>query len=387
MLPENLNLEIQTDFELADGSRTIKAEFAADSIRPLAGYSVAVIADSKLASRPLDFMDLAREVSHRGDLGPNRITTIVARFPRPILSELNTHRVFSRNSASSRARSIKVVVADVMENPYIPLFTVNQRGMSGELVDAVTQEAATVQWLAARDAAVASVLTMLTGTVVSVDTLADTWRELLDGYYQQVYLDKQDIPGSLNLHKQNINRLLEPYMWHEAVITATAWENFIELRDHDDADPAIHALAKLIHAALNTSKPVTRVVHAPFAAHLAGTQFDGIGEISKSALVKSLEVSNYTAGASAQVSYRPVQDGGTGSDPAKLSTRLLKMKHLSPFEHAAFSDDWLRSLGLRNPFKSNLASEWVQHRALLAQLQELFGEVDLEVIMAKLSVQ
>lgn len=385
MLPPNLPLEIQTDFELADGSRTVKTVFSCFGGLPLDGYSVVAIADSILSSKPLDFFDPARVIAHGSSLGPNRITTLVVRFPRLILSELNTHRVFSRNSASSRARSIKVVVTDVMESPYVPLFTENQRGMSGPLVDAATQERATVQWLAARDSSVASVLSMLTGKNVPVDTLTDTWRELLDNYYQQVYLEKQAIPGSLNLHKQNVNRLLEPYMWHEAVITSTEWNNFLELRDHNDADPAIHALAKLVRATLETSRPITRVVHAPFASHIADSDPIGLNEVSHGALFSGLQLANYTAGAAAQVSYRPVQDGGTGADPAKLAIRLLSVKHLSPFEHAAFSADWLYALGLRNPYGSNLSSEWVQHRALLAQLQELFGETDLEAIMARIS--
>ena len=32
-----------------------------------------------------------------------RITTFIVTMPRIVLAELNTHRVFSRNSASSRA--------------------------------------------------------------------------------------------------------------------------------------------------------------------------------------------------------------------------------------------------------------------------------------------
>ena len=42
---------------------------------------------------------IADSVNTQGD----RITTYILTFPRFILAELNTHRMFSRNSASSRA--------------------------------------------------------------------------------------------------------------------------------------------------------------------------------------------------------------------------------------------------------------------------------------------
>ena len=37
----------------------------------------------------------------------NRITTMVVTFPRFIPAELNTHRMFSRNSASSKLYHLK----------------------------------------------------------------------------------------------------------------------------------------------------------------------------------------------------------------------------------------------------------------------------------------
>ena len=42
---------------------------------------------------------VADSVNEAGD----RLTTMVVTLPRSALAELNTHRVFSRNSASSRA--------------------------------------------------------------------------------------------------------------------------------------------------------------------------------------------------------------------------------------------------------------------------------------------
>ena len=46
---------------------------------------------------------IADSVNTLGD----RLTTFVVTFPRIILAEVNTHRAFSRNSASSRAIPFK----------------------------------------------------------------------------------------------------------------------------------------------------------------------------------------------------------------------------------------------------------------------------------------
>ena len=50
-----------------------------------------------------------------------RLTTVEAVFNRYILSELNTHRDFSRNSASSRAIPVKKVLSQVLRNPAEPI--------------------------------------------------------------------------------------------------------------------------------------------------------------------------------------------------------------------------------------------------------------------------
>lgn len=62
----------------------------------------------------------------------NRITSYVVTFPRIVLAEFNTHRLFSRNSASSRAIPTKVMFERVKENPFIPIrFQKSHKGMQG----------------------------------------------------------------------------------------------------------------------------------------------------------------------------------------------------------------------------------------------------------------
>ena len=36
--------------------------------------------------------------------------------------------------------------------------------------------------------------------------------------------------NDLGLHKQLVNRLIEPFLWHTVVVTSTEWDNFFEQR-------------------------------------------------------------------------------------------------------------------------------------------------------------
>src|SRR4051794_11829677 len=69
---------------------------------------------------------LADSVSPAG----HRLTTLEATFPRFVLAEFNTHRVFSRNSASSRAIPVARQLRRVLDDPYVPIeFGSNKPGM------------------------------------------------------------------------------------------------------------------------------------------------------------------------------------------------------------------------------------------------------------------
>lgn len=133
-------------------------------------------------------------INKQGD----RITTMKLTFPRFILAELNTHRMFSKNSASSRAIPFEKMVKSVQENPFIPIaWQKDHKGMQGiEYVNIAVANDMRDQWLNARDVAI----------------------------------NKAKILSQYGLTKQLCNRLLEPFMWHTVLITATEWENFFALR-------------------------------------------------------------------------------------------------------------------------------------------------------------
>lgn len=130
----------------------------------------------------------------------NRITTMVITFPRIILAEFNTHRMFSRNSASSRAIPFEKMLKSVEENPFIPIaWQKDHKGMQGTeyLTAPIDLAYANDIWLEARDRAVKSAKALNKGSKVT---------------------------------KQLCNRLLEPFMYHTIIVTGTEWENFFALR-------------------------------------------------------------------------------------------------------------------------------------------------------------
>jgi thymidylate synthase ThyX len=155
-----------------------------------------------------------------------RLTTLEVRYPRFIHSEMMTHRVFSRNAASSRAIPIKKMIAAVREEPALPVYWGrNQTGMSAREAIAADGEArARAEWQLALE-----------------DALRHAER-----------LAAQDI----DLHKQLVNRLLEPFAWITVIITATDWANFFTQRCHPDAQPEIKHIAEMMLAEYNASTPV-----------------------------------------------------------------------------------------------------------------------------------
>ena len=135
----------------------------------------------------------------------NRIITFLLTYPRFIHGELMTHRMFSRNSASSRAIPFEKMVEMVEEDPFIPIaWQRDHKGMQGtEYLNEEEVDKAKMQWIQASKNAINSA-------------------RMLNSNYFGV---KKNL-----VTKQLCNRLLEPFMWHTVLVTATEWDNFFELR-------------------------------------------------------------------------------------------------------------------------------------------------------------
>lgn len=244
-------------------------------------------------------MYAARILADSVSLAGKRITSLEVTFPRFILAEFNTHRALSRNAASSRAIPVKTMLERVKNNPFVPeRFTKNQSGMSAdEYLSEYDQQLARECWLSARDNAVTHVEQMLT----------------------------------LGVHKQQANRLLEPFLWVTDVVTATEWGNLYALRAHPKAQPEFQRIAVLMRAAMEASTP--RVLgpddwHLPLVTDV---DFDRLKEED----FTMTEIVRVSAGRCARVSYL-THDGVR--DPRKdiqLCTDLLGNGHMSPLEHPA----------------------------------------------------
>jgi hypothetical protein len=137
--------------------------------------------------------------------------TWVLTYPRVILAEVNTHRMASKNTSSSRAIPSSKQRRKVVQDPFIPLHIgTNRKGMqAGEELAGWKRSAAEMIWRGSR--------------------------------YPQVWASWA--MEKLGVHKQIVNRLVEPYTWTQQLFSATEVDNFFWLRDHPDAEPHFQELA------------------------------------------------------------------------------------------------------------------------------------------------
>jgi len=273
-----------------------------------------------------------------------RITTFRLTFPRFILPELNTHRLFSRNSASSRAIPFKKMVDMVENDPFIPIaWQKNHSGMQGNeyITDPKTLKFLKDEW-------------------INASHLALNQAEALD---------------TVGCTKQITNRLLEPFMWHTVLVTATnyneffelrcpkyefggqtaySWKDFIKINDCVDEDFSIidrlkcsisgaeihiQALAESMWDEMQSSVPNKLKAgewHIPF-----GDKFDNklLEEIAcpqpfdyneGRILMAKLAISTARC---ARLSYMTFDNEINYQKDIELHNILLESKHLSPFEH------------------------------------------------------
>lgn len=244
-----------------------------------------------------------------------RLTTMELIYPRFIHAEFMTHRMFSRNAASSRAIPTKKMLKMVEENPAMPVYWgKNKRGMAAEEeLNEEQTKVAKAGWLAARSEAV-------------------KWATTL---YE------------LGIHKQIVNRIVEPWKHITVICTATQWSNFYALRRHKDAQPEIHRLADLMFEAQENSIPTEREWHIPYIQ-------------DDEELLPTHTKCQVGAARCARVSYLTHAGTRSREKDIELYDRLLNGSghgHWSPFEHVAKAH-W-------DPFhRSGNIHGWTQYRKM-----------------------
>lgn len=265
----------------------------------------------------------ARSTNEAGE----ELTTAVITLARSALAELNTHRAFSRNSASSRAIPAHKMIAAVRANPYIPrAFGLKGKGMAPSRL---------------------------------VEYGTDEWAKIARWWVQSMEDATASVEEGLNLgvHKQDVNRILEPFMMHTVVVSSTEWENFFRQRTEIDPDtnkplaylPIYDAAVALQEAMRAAPEAVQRRTTGPDSWHLPLLRE---GERESLSLEDARLVS---VARSARVSYfsddgivHLEENGKSVEDELALADRLLRsMKeqapHASPFEHVAQAAPAVRS--------------------------------------------
>lgn len=254
-----------------------------------------------------------------------RLITVECRYPRIIHSELMTHRVFSRNSASSRAIKIEKLLEQVSNNPFVPeYFGKNQSGMQA-LEEISERDKAKEIWLQASELACQQVKKLL----------------------------------QLNVHKQTVNRILEPFSFITVIITATEWDNFFNLRNNHMAQPEFQKIASLIKESIDNSKP--KILHNDeyrVEWHLPYIQED---EQELPLQIKQ----KISIARCARVSYLTHDGKRNHNKDIELYDRLLNESHMSPFEHVARpSLKYELAPGFAN-YSGNFHKSWAQYRKLI----------------------
>jgi thymidylate synthase ThyX len=306
----------------------------------------------KMEKRKINARIVADSINKNGE----RVTSYILTYPRSIHAELMTHRMFSRNAASSRAIPLKKMIQLVKDDPFIPIaWQKNHSGMQGTeyITNERTIEILEKTWCSGAEAAIA--------TAQALDLCQVT--------------------------KQNCNRLLEPYLWYTVLVTATEYDNFFELRCPDyridgvsdkrfyskrdwvkavlelgdveltkmsdldwlkksksGAEIHIQALAESMWDAKNKSIPNTLKEgewHIPFGDQIDRVKLNvAIGNVPHDHLSQEEYRNNEINGRvkiaiarCARLSYMTFDGEIDYEKDIELHDRLLKSKHMSPFEH------------------------------------------------------
>ncbi len=290
---------------------------------------------------------VADAVTRHGD----RITTLELTFPRFLLPEFNTHRAFSRNSASSRARSVKKTIAEVRNDPFVPWhWPTEQVGMAGgpELTELDRSNAERLWWVAAH-------------------TACEDAEQLVVG----------------GVHKSIVNRLLEPFMWHTVVVTSTAWDNFFTQRlallddGRPAAEPHFHDLALAMQREINFSRPTELQDEQWHLPYVPPGELDRIANDTRWGPHWMIVAIKLSVARCAGVSYLNQSAQRSYERDLALCDRLIGASppHWSPFEHVARpARPTVGDAPLVSPRRDNLTG-WESLRWLLesggAQLSDL----------------
>lgn len=284
-------------------------------------------------------------LSSCNEAAPHKVlSTLLLRYPRFIHAELLTHRVFSRNAASSRAIPVKKMIDDILADTAMPIhWGANQKGMQAD-----------------KECDAKLILPKFIGQVAPSGIVTDDGfiyeRKELMFDSQSAWLEARDNAirvarafDAAGYHKQVINRLLEPFLHITVLVSATEWDNFLALRDHKDAEPHIQMLAREVRKCMgqaNTAMLKPGEWHLPFVEWHRNDEGKQVFPVRlEDHGVKMLtleEARKLSVARCASTSYKTVDGFDMTLDKAQeVFDKLVTSKplHASPLEHVAMVDD------------------------------------------------
>ena len=296
-------------------------------------------------------------LAHSSGFNGSELITFLVTYPRIVHAEMCRHRMFSRNTASSRAIPFAKMVKDVKDNPFIPIaWQKDHKGMQG------------TEYFQDQD---------------DINNKVFDWITACEFAVMQAQLLNRE-----GTTKQLCNRLLEPFMWTTELITTSreGLMNFFDLRcpryqsdckifksrkeallkcgngirqliselgeqhwyniNHSQAEIHIQKIAEMMYDAYQESTPKQLQPgewHMPFGDQIDLDKLQVAVASTYHVLWQEPYISRWKAKVAiarcARLSYQTL-----GNEPKidyyydiELYNRLLEQKHFSPFEHCAIA--------------------------------------------------
>jgi len=245
------------------------------------------------------------------------------------------------------------VIALAIQKVYNGVTLARQKGMQAEQELSITEiERAASIWLSARD------------------SMVDHVNQLLE----------------VGVHKQIANRLLEPFMYHTVIVTATEWANFFHLRAHKDAQPEIQKIARMMKELYEANTPKQLRYgewHLPLlqpnecVIDRNSPEWDE--PVGAERTIFDIETAKkVSAGRCARVSYLTHDGVRDSKADIELCEKLAEAGHMSPLEHVARPMRPSETLMFSNSMKDSTAMfgnfrGWMQFRKEFANEWDVLG--------------
>lgn len=254
---------------------------------------------------------VAKLIAYSQNPKGQRIATFELEYPRTIHAEVRTHCMLDMNSSSSRAIPAKRMREHTQENLALPvILTKNQSGMQGReihdgLIDLTVVADIYHQTISEVDEYFKKLGVEIVGGKISYEDFVRYWT------LRSVVADHEILERS-GLHKQIVNRSLEPYQFIKVVLTGTEFDNFFNLRFHQDADPNLIELANCMASLYYECVPEVLEAgewHTPYVEHCRGgtgklEYYTGVVGEEGFRFHSAQEAAMISCCACAQVSYR-----------------------------------------------------------------------------------